>query len=308
MDRLSAMKTFVRVADLGTLSAAARELGLTQPAVSQQIAALERHLNVRLFNRSTRQLVLSEGGEIYYRHAQEILQAVDEAEESAGDYSTVLKGSLRIQAPVGFGQMHLAAMVVDFQRQHLDLRTELVLDDRIADLIADNVDVAIRFGTMHSSDLVARKLGSFERILVASPDYLAAHGSPANPGELIHHGYVRFIWSPGGEVIPLIGPDGSVHAPIRSIFLANNAFVLNDALCAGLGIGAVQLPLVQSLIDNGKLIRVMPEYAYAPMDIHVVYASRRFLPRKTKIFIEHLIKEMKSISGLQMIRMPEKGV
>lgn len=308
MDRLSAMKTFVRVADLGTLSAAARELSLTQPAVSQQIAALERHLNVRLFNRSTRQLVLSEGGEIYYRHAQEILQAVEEAEESAGEYSTALKGSLRIQAPVGFGQMHLAAMVIDFQRQHPDLRTELVLDDRIADLITDNVDVAIRFGAMKSSDLVARKLSSFQRILVASPDYVATHGGPANPDELIKHGYVRFIWSPEGEVIRLIGPNGSVHVPIRSVFLANNAFVLNEALCAGLGVGAVQLPLVQGLIDSGKLVRVLPDYAYAPMDIHAVYASRRFLPRKTKIFIEHLIKEMKSISGVQMIRMPESGV
>ncbi|WP_348600671.1 LysR family transcriptional regulator [Phyllobacterium sp. SB3] len=302
------MKTFVRVAELGTLSAAARELALTQPAVSQQIAALERHLGIRLFHRSTRQLVLSEGAETYYRHVQEILQAVDEAEESAGIYSTALQGSLRIHAPVGFGQMHLAPLVMDFQRRHPVLRIELVLDDRIADLITDNVDVAIRFGAMKSSDLVARKLGSFQRILVASPEYIAVHGSPTVPDELSRHGYVRFIWSPQGEIASLIGPDGPIDVAINSVFLANNAFVLNEALCAGLGVGAVQLPLVQGLIDSGKLIRILPDYAYAPMDIHAVYASRRFLPRKTKIFIEHLIKEMKSISGLQMIRMPESGV
>ncbi|MHC1549916.1 LysR family transcriptional regulator [Phyllobacterium sp. K27] len=308
MDRLSAMKTFVRVTELGTLSAAARELGLTQPAVSQQIAALERHLGIKLFHRSTRQLVLSEGGETYYRHALGILQAVDEAEESAGAYSTALHGSLRIQAPVGFGQMHLAPLVIDFQRQHPGLKSELVLDDRIADLITDNVDVAIRFGAMKSSDLIARKLGSFERVLVASPDYIAAHGTPGTPDELINHGYIRFIWSPRGEVIPLIGPDGAVEASVRSVFLANNAFVLNDALCAGLGIGAVQLPLVQPLIDCGKLIRILPDYGYAPMDIHAVYVSGRFLPRKIKRFIDFLQMKMKPIPGLHMISITEKDV
>lgn len=301
MDRLSAMKTFVRVAELGTLSAAARELGLTQPAVSQQIAALERHLGISLFHRSTRQLVVTEGGETYYRRALAILHAVDEAEEGATAYSTALRGSLRIHAPVGFGQMYLARFVINFQQQHPDLRSELVLDDRIADLITDNVDVAIRFGAMKSSDLIARKLGSFDRVLVASPDYITTHGSPVTPDDLVKHGFVRFIWSPPGEMVPLIGPDGSVDAAIRSVFLANNAFVLNDALCAGLGIGAAQLPLVQPLINGGKLVRILPDYGYAPMDIHAVYASGRFLPRKIKLFVEYLLAEMRSIPGLHMV-------
>lgn len=301
MDRLSAMKTFVRVTELGTLSAAARELGLTQPAISQQIAALEGHLGIRLFHRSTRQLVLSEGGETYYRQALEILHAVDEAEEGTRTYSTALQGSLRIQAPVGLGQMYLAPLVINFQRQHPGLRSELVLDDRIADLIADNVDVAIRFGAMKSSDLIARKLGSFERILVASPDYVAIHGAPESPDDLIEHGFVRFIWSPLGEMVPLVGSRGSVDAAIRSVFLANNAFVLNDALCAGIGIGAAQLPLVQPLIDNGKLVRILPDYGHAPMDIHAVHASGRFLPRKIKLFIDYLLAEMRSIPGLHMV-------
>jgi DNA-binding transcriptional LysR family regulator len=301
MDRLSAMKTFVRVAELGTLSAAARELGLTQPAVSQQIAALERHLGISLFHRSTRQLVMSEGGETYYRHALEILNAVDEAEGGANVYATALRGNLRIHAPVGFGQKYLARFAINFQQQHPGLRSELVLDDRVVDLIADNVDVAIRFGTMKSSDLIARKLGSFERVLVASPDYIAAHGAPATPDDLIKHGFVRFIWSPLGEMVPLIGPDGPVDAAVRSVFLANNAFVLNDALCAGLGVGAAQLPLVQPLIDSEKLVRILPDYGYAPMDIHAVYASRRFLPHKIKLFVEYLSAEMKSIPGLHMV-------
>jgi DNA-binding transcriptional LysR family regulator len=308
MDRFAAMKTFVRVAKLGTLSAAARELGLTQPAVSQQIAALERHLDVRLFHRSTRQLALTEGGETYYQHARQILQAVDEAEESAGELSTALRGNLRLHGPVGFGQMHLAPIVIEFQQLHPDLTVELVLDDRFADLIAEGIDVAIRFGDLKSSDLVAKKLATFERILVASPDYLAAHGNPETPDELIQHRHIRFVWSPQGEAIPLIGPDGPVTVPIRSTFLANNAFVLNEALCAGLGIGGAQVPLVQSLLDEGNLIRVLPDYFYAPMDIHVVYATARFMPRKVHAFIDHLATSLKQVPGLRIIRIAEMNV
>jgi len=308
MDRFAAMKTFVRVAELGTLSAAARETGLTQPAVSQQIAALERHLDVRLFHRSTRQLALTEGGEIFYQHARQILQAVDEAEESAGELSTTLRGTLRVHGPVGFGQMHLSPIIIEFQRQHPDLTIELVLDDRIADLIAEGVDVAIRFGDMKSSELIARKLATFERILVASPDYIAAHGNPQTPDDLIKHRYVRFSWSPQGESVPLIGPNGAFTVPVRSTFLANNAFVLNEAISTGLGIGGAQLPLVQSLLDSGRLVRVLPDYAYAPMDIHVVYASARFLPRKVRTFIDHLAVQFRSVPGLHLVRIPEKNV
>ena len=308
MDRFAAMKTFLRVAELGTLSAAARELGLTQPAVSQQIAALERHLRTRLFHRSTRQLALTEGGETYYQHARQILQAVDEAEESTGEFSAGLRGKLRLHGPVGFGQMHLSPIVIEFQRLHPELTIELVLDDRFADLIAEGVDVAIRFGDLKSSDLVARKLATFERVLVASPAYLAAHGNPQTPHDLSQHRHIRFVWSPQGEAIPLVGPGGPVTVPVRSSFLANNAFVLNEALCAGLGVGGAQVPLIKSLLDERKLVRVLPDYSYAPMEIHVVYATVQFMPRKVRAFIDHLASGLKQVPGLRMVHIPEKNV
>ncbi len=308
MDRLATMKTFLRVAELRTLSAAARELGLTQPAISQQIAGLERHLGVRLFHRSTRRLALTEAGESYYRHTQQILQSVDEADESARAMSTSLSGVLRLHGPVGFGQMYLSPIVIGFQRLHPDLTVELVLDDRISDVIAEGVDVAIRFGELKSSGLIARKLATFERILVASPDYLAVHGEPETPDELVGHRHVRFVWSLQGEAIPLIGPHGHVTVPVRSTFLANNAFVLNEAICAGLGIGGAQAPLVQTLLDEGNLIRVLPNYAYAPMDIHAVYATSRFLPRKVRAFIDHLGAGLRQIPGLRLNRIPEMNV
>ncbi|MEK1891219.1 MAG: LysR family transcriptional regulator [Phyllobacterium sp.] len=302
MDRFAAMKTFVRVAERGTLSAAARELGLTQPAVSQQVATLERHLNARLLHRSTRRLALTEAGEAYYRQARAILQSVEEAEESAGATASGLRGSLRLHGPVGFGQMHLTPAVIEFQRLHPELVTELVLDDRIADVIAEGVDIAIRLGDLKSSGLIARKLATFERILVASPGYLADCGAPQAPDDLLQHRHVRFVWAPQGEAVPLTGPNGPIMVPVRSTFLANNAFVLNEALCAGLGIGGAQVPLVQPLLDAGRLIRVLPDYAYAPLDIHAVYATSRFVPRKVGAFIDHLSTHMKDIAGLRLIR------
>jgi len=292
------MKTFVRVAELGSLSAAARELGLTQPAVSQQMAALERHLNMRLLHRSTRQLTLTDSGETYYQRARHILQSVDEAEEAVAGLTASIQGNLRVHGPVGFGQMHLTPMLIDFQRQHPDLTVEFILDDRFADLVAEGVDVAIRFGALTSSGLVARKLATFERILVASPEYIARHGSPLLPEELSEHRHVRFIWSPQGEAVPLIGPEGPIVVPVKSGFLANNAFVLNQALRAGVGIGGAQVPLVQPFLDDGTLVRVLPAYRYAPMDMHVVYASAKFLPRKVKAFVDHLAAGLSAIPGL----------
>ncbi|SDP17219.1 LysR family transcriptional regulator [Phyllobacterium sp. OV277] len=298
MDRFTAMKTFMRVAELGSLSAAARELGLTQPAVSQQVAALERHLKMRLLHRSTRQLALTESGETYYQRARHILQTVEEAEEEVAGLATAIRGNLRVHAPVGFGQMHLAPVLIDFQRQHPDLTVELILDDRFADLVAEGVDVAIRFGALASSGLVARKLATFERILVASPDYVARYGNPSTPEELSEHPHVRFIWSPQGEAVPLIGPEGAITVPVKSSFLANNAFVLNQALCAGVGIGGAQVPLIRQFLDEGSLVRVLPAYGYAPMDVHVVYASATFLPRKVRAFVDHLAASLTEIPGL----------
>ncbi|MCX8281141.1 LysR family transcriptional regulator [Phyllobacterium sp. 0TCS1.6C] len=299
MDKLAVMATFMRVAERGTFSAAARELGLSQPAVSQQIAALERHLGARLFHRSTRRLTLSDSGAAYYRQAQQIVQALEEAEDAVRAQTSELHGVLRVSGPVGLGQTDLADALIAFRRDYPGLVVELLLDDRYSDLIAEGIDVAIRLGSMPSSGLVARKLGSFDRILVASAGYIAANGSPGTPAELDQHPHVGFIWSPRGDSIPLLGPEGPVDVPVRPVFLANNAFVLNKALLSGLGIGGAQLPLVQSDLDDGRLVRILPAYSYAPLEIHAVYPSGRFVPRKTRLFVEFLALALSRIPGIK---------
>ena len=300
MDRFAAMATFIRVAELGSLSAAARDLGLTQPAVSQQIAGLERHLRTRLLNRSTRKLTLTASGEIYLTRARQILNEVEEVEDDLVSLSRELKGRLRVQAPSGIGQKYLAPLIVNFQCQHPGLTIELILDDHIADLVEEDVDVAFRLGALTSASLIGRKIGSVTRILVASPDYVAAHGSPTKPDELARHGHVRFSWTPTGEHLTLIGPQGPVTVDVRSSFRANNSFVLVEALRSGLGVGGVQLPLAHDLLESGALVRVMEDYAYPPLDLHAVYSSRRFVPHKARALVEHLIAGLAQVPGLAM--------
>lgn len=298
MDRFATMATFVRVAQLGSLSAAARDLGLTQPAVSQQVAALERRLGVRLLNRSTRRLALTEAGERYHAQARRILEAVAEAEDGLAEASDTLAGSLRVHAPAGLGQAHLAPILIGFQQRHPELAVELIADDRYADLIGEGVDVAIRLGALASPGLVARRLATLRRILVAAPDYVAAHGSPETPEDLARHPHIRFSWAAAGDAVPLVGPDGPLEVRVRSRFLANNAFVLIEAIRAGIGIGGVQLPLVQPLLESGALVRVMIAYAYAPLEVHAVYPSGRFVPRRVRALVDHVAAALPGIPGL----------
>jgi DNA-binding transcriptional LysR family regulator len=159
--------------------------------------------------------------------------------------------------------------------------------------------VALRLGTLASSGLIARKLGSVSRTLVASPGYVAAHGSPRTPDELARHDHVRFSWTTAGEHLTLIGPEGPVTVDVRSSFRANNSFVLVEALRSGLGVGGVQLPLVQDLLNSGELVRVMEDYAYRPIDLHAVYSSRRFVPHKVHALVDHLIAGLAQVPGLE---------
>lgn len=292
MDVFKAMVTFVRVAEAGSLSAAARDMGLSQPAVSQQVSALERHLNVRLINRTTRQLTMTEAGALYRQKAKAVIAAMHEADESVAGGTADLTGHLRVHAPNGFGQSHVADIAIAFQKSNPSLTVELILDDHFADLTAQAVDVAIRFGTLVSSTLVARRLGTIHRIIVAAPSYIAVHGSPETPSDLAHHMQVQFNGAPDDHLMPLVGKSGHVMVPVKPVFTANNAFVLTKALKSGLGLGGAQLPLIGDELKSGRLVRVMKEFEYAPLDVHIVYPSGHFIPKKVKAFIAFLKQSM----------------
>ena len=190
--------------------------------------------------------------------------------------------------------MYVADSIIAFQAQHPGLTAELLLDDSMVDLDRDAIDAAIRLGRLNSSGLVARKLGIMRRIVVASPGYLAAHGTPTTVDDLASHRQVRFNGAPEGDDMPLVGPHGPLLVRVPAVFQANNAFVLTRALLAGLGLGGVQLPLVAKEIAEGTLIRVLPDYQYAPLDIHAVLGHSRSAPTKVRAFLSHLEQSMRS--------------
>ncbi|MET4675014.1 MULTISPECIES: LysR family transcriptional regulator [unclassified Luteibacter] len=284
MDRLLAMQVFVRVAERGSFSAAARAMGISQPSASQQVAALEAELGARLIHRTTRRLTLTDAGSRYLEQATVVLDALAAADAAVKDDPKQLHGRLRIQAPSGIGQQLVAPLLMAFQAEHPDVRVELALDDRIADVVAEGVDLAIRLGPLPPNGLVARHIGQVERALVASPDYLARHGTPRTPDQLRLHPHIRFSGSVD-HPLRLTGPDGPVTLAVSPGFVANNSFVLIAALVAGRGIGGVQLPLVRDELACGTLVRVLDGFAYPPLDMHLVLPTRRHVPSIVRAFM-----------------------
>jgi DNA-binding transcriptional LysR family regulator len=307
MDTLNAMKTFVRVAELGNLSAAARDLGLTQPAVSQQIAGLEQQLGAKLLFRSTRAVTLTDAGAGYYQQIKPILAAVNDAEEALHGLNQKLHGPLRIHAPTGFGQQHLTPLVIAFQQQHPALNIELLLDDRRADVISEGVDVAIRFGELNAPGIVSRRLGGLQRLLVASPEYLARHGTPQTLAELATHSHVRYSGLSDGDSLTLIGPQGAEMVNLRPVFRANNTFSLLAAIEAGLGIGGAQRPLIGRQLSTGTLVPVLPTWHYPPMALHAVYPTARFIPRKVRAWVDYLQEALEDIEGISVNHAPDNA-
>ncbi len=307
MDKLNAMQTFVRVAELGSLSAAARDLGLTQPAVSQQIAGLEQQLRAQLLFRSTRAVTLTDAGAGYYRQIKPILAAVGEAEEVLHGQNLRLQGALRIHAPTGFGQQHLTPLAISFQQQHPELNIELLLDDRRADVIGEGIDVAIRFGELSSPGTVARRLGELQRILVASPAYLAAQGEPQTLAELATHPHIRYSGLSDADTLTLIGPHGPEMVELRPVFRANNTFSLLAAIESGLGIGGAQRPLIGQQLASGILVPILPAWRYPPMALHAVYPTARFIPGKVRAWVEYLLTALGSIEGMTLNYAPDQA-
>ncbi|CAI0918036.1 LysR family transcriptional regulator [Serratia quinivorans] len=307
MDKLNAMQTFVRVAELGSLSAAARDLGLTQPAVSQQIAGLEQQLRAQLLFRSTRAVTLTDAGAGYYRQIKPILAAVGEAEEVLHGQNLRLQGSLRIHAPTGFGQQHLTPLAIAFQQQHPQLNIELLLDDRRADVIGEGIDVAIRFGELSSPGTVARRLGELQRILVASPAYLAAQGEPQTLAELATHPHIRYSGLSDADTLTLIGPHGTEMVELRPVFRANNTFSLMAAIESGLGIGGAQRPLIGRQLASGALVPILPAWRYPPMALHAVYPAARFIPGKVRAWVEYLLTALGNIEGMRLNYAPDQA-
>ncbi|WP_024869260.1 LysR family transcriptional regulator [Pseudoxanthomonas suwonensis] len=297
MDMLRAMQVFVRVVELGSLSAAARERHTTQPTVSKLVAALEDRLGVRLLERSTTHVVPTEQGRRFHERARRLLEDFDSAVADARGLTETPAGLLRITAPVSLGVLRLNRLVQAFMHDHPGLEVELILNDRMVDLVEDGMDVAIRIGGQLPPSMVARKIAVSTRQLVAAPSYLQAHPAIAHPDDVAAHNYLRFAWA--SDQVELRGADGAqVTLQLSGRYRINNSLAIRDSLLTGAGIGLAPGWLVQDLVDAGQLAVVLPDWQAPPHEAFVLYPSRRHQPARVREFVRFIGERLAREPGL----------
>lgn len=288
------IRTFVRAVETGSFTAVAAEQGQSQPTVSRQISALEDHLGVRLMQRTTRALTLTEEGRNYYSHARALLDAVDEAALAVRP-DTAARGLLRIAAPLAFARLHLMPRMARFLADHADLRTDWVLGDRPVDLVEEGVDLAIRIGRVADQGLIARKIGQMRRVTVARPDYFARAGRPRHPTDLTAHDCIVYTGLATVDEWHFSGPDGApIAVRVSGRVRVNASEGMRSALLEGLGLAVCPTWLFTDEIATGRLEQVLAEYEPAALPIQAVYPSRRLVPPRVRAFVDYLVTEFRT--------------
>lgn len=279
------MEVFVRIVEAGTLTAAADALGLSVPAVVRSLAALERRVGVRLLNRTTRRSSLTDEGREYYERAKRVLAEVEHADAVLSARRLAPRGRLRLTAPVLYGRMHVAPVVAELLAKHAGLAVELLLLDRVVDLVEEGIDAGVRIGALPESSLVAVPVAQTRRVVCAAPSYLRRAGVPRTPDDLAKHRCVAFAglvadgaWSFGGAQPRRVA--------VKAVLHSNQVDVARDACVQGLGCGQFLCYQVEQAVRTGKLRRVLAEFEPAPVPIQVVYPHGRLLSANVRAFVD----------------------
>jgi DNA-binding transcriptional LysR family regulator len=294
MDRFESMSTFVAVVDAGGFSAASRRLRMPLPTVSRKVSELEDKLGVRLLNRTTRQVTLTDSGRAFLESCRRILDDLGQAERVAAGEFTVPQGELIITAPIVFGRLHVLPIVTEFLKAFAKVDARLQLADRVVDLLEEQVDVAVRIGELPDSSMVATKVGDIRYVVCASPAYLAARGEPRHPKDLAVHDSVAFTalgstteWNfHMGEVLRVF--------PIRARLVVTTAEAAIDAAVAGMGVTRLLCYQAAQAVSEGKLKILLRDYGPKPIPVSLVHAGGRLMPVKLRAFLDFAAPRLKS--------------
>lgn len=298
MDLTAALRAFARIVERGSISAAARDMGVSQPALSKLLRNLEERVGARLLERSTRAVRPTAQGALLYDAAGEALAAIDAAIEGVRRDAGAVAGILRLHGPACVGERHLHRIVMEFQDAHPGVDVDFTLENRAVDLIFENIDVAIRMGRPTDQSLVLRRIGSSRRILVAAPEYLARRGPVRGHKDLSRHDIIVTNASLRGDRLALCNAKESIEAAVRPRLITNNAQVLLDALKAGRGIGTAQVLLVSEELKRGALVRVLPRYEIEPTELFLVYPSSKFLRPTVRAFVDFAVPALQRVEGI----------
>jgi len=294
MDKLRAMETFVRIVDRGSLTAAAESLRTSLPSVVRTLAALEAALDVRLLNRTTRRIALTDEGREYHARCQRVLAEVEDAEAALSARRAVPKGRLRVTAPVMFGRLHVAPVITGFVGRHPAVRAELILLDRVVDLVEEGIDVGVRIGRLPDSSLVALPIGETRRVVCASPAYLKRAGTPESPADLAAHRCVSFGGLAPGNEWTFAAHGKATRVTVVPALASNQIDPVLDACVGGAGLGQFLGYQVRTLLETGKLQRVLVGFEPAPLPIHAIYPSARLLSSNVRTLVDWAVPRLRA--------------
>jgi len=293
MDLLLHFRAFVRVAELGGFSAAARALNASQPAISRQVAELEARLGARLLHRSSTGVSLTEEGRVFLDSARLALDAADGAVGAVGARRGEVSGEVRLGAPLAFGRMHVVPRLPALFERHPGLSIDLVLADSFGDLVQEGLDATIRIGTITDPGLIVRRIGLTRRVVVASPAYLARAGTPLHPDDLARHECLRFAGLSTGDSWVFEGAGGTVRVPIAGRLRASTSDAVRSAVLAGMGVFVSPVWLFGPELASGEVVRVLADWASPVVPIQVATSSRRQVPPRVRAVTDHLAAEFR---------------
>ncbi|MBF1233980.1 MAG: LysR family transcriptional regulator [Haemophilus sp.] len=288
MDKLNAISVFCKVIETQSFTQAANQQNISVAMASKLVSQLEEHLKTRLLQRTTRKIVPTEAGMLYYQRCQAILLDLSEADSSISNMATSLQGNLLISVPRDFGLLYISPNLPKFIELHPNLHVEIEFEDKRVDLVAEGYDLALRIGYMQDSSLVARKISSSPMHFVASPSYLESRGTPLTPDDLEYHQGLLYKSSLNQVHWQSTKANQIQRYKIQSKVVSNNGMALLEMTKAGLGISNSPSFFVKEALASGELVEILSEYKQKTLDIYVVYPNRRHLPAKVRAFIEFL--------------------
>lgn len=293
MDRLRAFEIFATVVAKESFIKAAQALDTSPANVTRYVGELEASLGVRLLNRTSRRLSVTEAGRALYERATGILNDVAEAEAIATSAALQPRGRLRINVPVSFGIRHLAPLWPDFMRRYPEIELDISLIDRVVDLVEEGYDLGIRISQAGSMANISRKLATSRNLIAAAPDYIARHGAPGAPADLNRHDCIGYSYSATGDIWRLTGPGGGHEVAIRAIMHTNNGDTARAAAVAGRGIVRQPTFLIGDDLRAGRLVPLLEDYKAADIDILAIYPSRRHLSAKVRVMVDFLAESFR---------------
>ncbi len=290
MRLFTAMQAFLKVAELKSFAAAARDLGVSTSSISRHVIDLEDDLGVRLINRTTRRLSLTEAGENYTERAKVLMEDLDDLHNETQEQHSSPSGRLRVTASLTFGETWVVKILPEFYRLYPDVFVELELTDRIVDLVEEGFDVGIRTGGLKDSSMIARKLMDLNYIVFASPDYCKKNGKPNHPDDLKQHCCIQYLQTNHRKDDWWFDIDGKeVWLGIKGVIAVNNTWAVRELVYSGMGIAYGPEYVVKEDIDAGKLIRLLPDYEGSADPIHALYPHKRHLSSKVRVFMDYLM-------------------